>query len=221
MSTSDIKALLATGSYKSESIPVLEKNVDAQINGSVPYDIAGNRSLAKLYQFFPTTSTSSDVYLARILILALMEYPSTDFLALLCLISEKVLETEAIASITRCFNLLDSCKFQEFWNEFQRLKDSNAELKSIAGASGIDMTQKFRSGIANVLAISYSVCPIRIVQVAFNTTSSDIIKGIPLVESVSKDMVIFPKTIDNTKRTKKFKEGVQFSSIAKLVAKCQ
>lgn len=246
MSEAEINSLLESSAYNADSIPKLEKYVDAQISGSAPYNLCANRTLAKLYQFFPGRSSSSDHYIAQILILSLLEYPSSDLLSLLCLISEKVQETETVALIIRyvsekkltrfenhfvyssnathsfyysCFNLIDSCKFKEFWTEFKKLEESHMDLKSICNSPAT--TQKLQSGIAQVLAISYRSAPLSIIKVALNTTSSDIISGVPEVESVSQDNVTFVATADNTKRNRVFQQGVQFSSIASLVAKSQ
>mmetsp|Transcript_31422 Transcript_31422/g.47502 ORF Transcript_31422/g.47502 Transcript_31422/m.47502 type:complete len:220 (+) Transcript_31422:86-745(+) len=219
MSEDEISSLLETSAYNADSIPKLEKYVDAQISGAAPYNLCANRTLAKLYQFFPGRSSSSDHYIAQILILSLLAYPSSDLLSLLCLISEKVQETETVALIIRCFNLIDSCKFKEFWTEFKKLEESNMDLKSICNSSAT--TQKLQSGIAQVLAISYRSAPLSVIKVALNTTSSDIISGVPEVESVSQDDVTFVATADNTKRNRVFQQGVQFSSIASLVAKSQ
>jgi hypothetical protein len=86
--TAEIQSLLETGAYSAESIPKLEAYVNDQVAGLVPYHFGANRTLAKLFQFFP--EKSSDAMLGRILTLAMLQFPKTDVLALLCLIQKRV-----------------------------------------------------------------------------------------------------------------------------------
>ena len=97
--TPEIQSLLETGAYSAESIPQLERYVNDQVAGLVPYQFDANRTLAKLFQFFP--EKASDLILARILTLAMLQFPKTDVLALLCLIPEKNQESEPIATVIR------------------------------------------------------------------------------------------------------------------------
>ena len=95
----EIQSLLETGAYSAATIGQLEKYVDAQMTGSAPYHYGANRTLAKVYQFFP--DQANNAVLARILTLALLHFPKTDVLALTCLIPEVTQETEPIASVIR------------------------------------------------------------------------------------------------------------------------
>jgi hypothetical protein len=97
--TSEIQSLLDTGAYSADSIPQLERYVNDQVAGLVPYHFGANRTLAKLFQFFP--EKASDAMLGRILTLAMLQFPKTDVLALLCLVPEKIQESEPIATVIR------------------------------------------------------------------------------------------------------------------------
>jgi hypothetical protein len=98
--TDAIQSLLQSASaYSVDTIPKLEAHVDAQVAGSAPYHSDANRTLVKLYQFFP--ASTNEKQLARILTLSLSEFPSTDLLALLCMIPEETQESEPIAGIIR------------------------------------------------------------------------------------------------------------------------
>jgi hypothetical protein len=100
MTTADeIQSLLESGAYSADSIPQLEQYVDAQVSGSAPYHFGANRTLAKLYQFFPDKSNAAMV--GRILMLAVLQFPKTDILALLCLVPEKTQEIEPVATVIR------------------------------------------------------------------------------------------------------------------------
>jgi translation initiation factor 3 subunit K len=97
-SLDEIKSLLDTG-YSAASAPKFEAHVNAQVKGEAPYFFEANRTLLKLYQFFP--HLQEDATTARILLLSLLEFPSTDTLALLYIVSERVQTSEPSATIIR------------------------------------------------------------------------------------------------------------------------
>jgi translation initiation factor 3 subunit K len=100
-SPDEIKSLLDLG-YRADSAPRLEDLVNAQVNGETLYCFEANRTLLKLYQFFP--HLQEDGTTERILLLSLLEFPSTDLLALLCIIPERVQTSEPSATIIRYVN---------------------------------------------------------------------------------------------------------------------
>jgi hypothetical protein len=111
-----------------------------------------------------------------------------------------------------CFELLDACKFKEFWTIFKEL-EGNADLKAVVKPDQI------RQGIVDVLALSYRAAPIEVVKIALNVDSVD--ASYTNVESVSATEVVFVATPDNTKRSRVFQEGVKFSAISSFVAASQ
>lgn len=99
-SLDEIKAVLEDQSqslYNPDNVSKLEAFVTAQVDGKAPYYFDANRILVKLYSFYP--ETSNDAITAQILLLSLLEFPSTDFLALLSLVSNQT--GEPIATIIR------------------------------------------------------------------------------------------------------------------------
>ena len=112
----------------------------------------------------------------------------------------------------RCFELLDACKFKDFWTTLKEL-EGNADLKAMVKPDQI------RQGIVDVLALSYRVAPIEVVKVALNVDTVD--ASYSNVESVSATDVVFVATADNTKRSRVFQEGVKFSAISSFVAASQ
>jgi translation initiation factor 3 subunit K len=107
-SPDEIKYLLDLG-YKADSAPKLEALVNAQVNGETPYCFEANRTLLKLYQFFP--QLQEDGTTARILLLSLLKFPSTDLLALLCIVPERVQTREPSVTIIRCVYYLSCCDY--------------------------------------------------------------------------------------------------------------
>jgi len=95
--------LLDHSAYNPEIAPQLEAYLDAQLKLSNESDIAysfdANRTLLKLYQFFP--HLADEAYISKAFFLALLEFPSTDFTALACLVSEKFQNREPCATLVR------------------------------------------------------------------------------------------------------------------------
>jgi len=95
-SLDEIKAVLEQHSqsvYNPENVSKLEQYVTAQVAGKAPYYFDANRVLVKLYSFYP--EQSNDSFTAQVLLLSLLEFPSTDLLALLCLVPNQTGEPTA------------------------------------------------------------------------------------------------------------------------------
>lgn len=105
-----------------ERLPALERSALAQCAGTEAYDVDTMLGLLKLYQFFPEKANTDTT--AKVLIKALMQLPSTDFLLCTYLVSEQVASESPIAVIVDLADLLERCSFQAFWRQ---LKD-NAQL---------------------------------------------------------------------------------------------
>jgi len=106
------KELLAKQRYNPDILPQLEAYVKAQAANNT-YDIDCNLAVLKLYQFHPD-STDVEV-ISKVLLLALMRLPSTDYISCMYLVPERVEEMELITSITTLGSLLETCSFRQFW----------------------------------------------------------------------------------------------------------
>lgn len=210
-----VKALLAKSPYSASNQATLEAYVDAQAAGEAPYYMDANRFLLKLYQFVP--SSRNDEKVALILMLALLEFPSTDVLAFQYLIPDKVQKSEPCASILTCVRLLESCKFNEFWLAFRGIEGSDAVKALVSGKS----TEKLQRAIVEVLALTYRSASLDKVLSALSLPSADELSKLnhPCVESVGGEKVVFVATADNTKRKRVFQEGVNYAAIASMMAK--
>jgi translation initiation factor 3 subunit K len=89
-----IHKLLTSNRYDANIIPELEKYVKHQIETN-SYDLEANLALLKLYQFNPEKTNTSVV--SQILIKAMMNLPSSDFLLCMCLVSDK-----CVSNFTSC-----------------------------------------------------------------------------------------------------------------------
>ena len=212
-----IKALLAQSPYSTSNQAQLEAYVEAQAAGEAPYYMDANRSLLKIYQFVPQNSNEAKI--SMIFLLSLLEFPSTDSLALSYLLPERMAKVEPTASILHCADLLGSCKFGEFWKAFGGISESDGKLKALLDSN--KGTERLQRAIVNALALSYRTAPLSTVLVALNVTSGDEIRRLnhSSVESVTAETVSFVPTADNTKRNRVFQEGVNFSAISSLMAR--
>lgn len=108
----EVMQLLQTRRYDPSILPRLEEFVNYQVTqGFCDPDV--NLAVLKLYQFYPDKYNTSIV--SKILIKALMNLPSTDFLCSLYLIPERRQVDEPIPVISRLAGLLETGRFTEFW----------------------------------------------------------------------------------------------------------
>ncbi|CAJ1918197.1 unnamed protein product [Cylindrotheca closterium] len=210
----EIEKLLQKSPYSASNQATLEAYVDAQAQGQAPYYQDANRSLLRIYQFSSQSADPSKI--ALILMLALLEYPSTDILAFSYLVPARTQKVEPCASVLKCAKLLESCKFTEFWPAVAAIEGDNL-LKNLVTNS----TQKMQSAILEVLSLTYKSASVAKVSEALNVSSANAITKLshPNVESVQGDKIIFVASSENTKRNRVFQEGVDFGAIASMMAK--
>jgi hypothetical protein len=209
-----VEVLLANSPYNVSNQAALESYVDAEARGDAPYYMHANRSLLRIYQFSPQSANVSKV--ATILALALLEFPSTDILALSYLVPERMQKSEVCAAVLKFARLLEDCKFPEFWESVGNFSEDD-NIKNMI----IRNTDKLQKDILEVLALTYKTLSVKKVLVALNLKSADALSKLKCksVESVSGENVVFVATPDNTKRNRVFQEGVNFGAIASMMAK--
>jgi hypothetical protein len=107
------------------------------VSSPAPYSIDANRTLIKLYQFFPhhldtttgdnestasATTTSGIEITTLIALLSILQYPQTDFTSTInCLVPERNQSIEPTATLVKCYELLDMADYTNFWPEFRKL----------------------------------------------------------------------------------------------------
>eukprot|EP00339_Tiarina_fusa_P016141 CAMPEP_0117036812 /NCGR_PEP_ID=MMETSP0472-20121206/26042_1 /TAXON_ID=693140 ORGANISM="Tiarina fusus, Strain LIS" /NCGR_SAMPLE_ID=MMETSP0472 /ASSEMBLY_ACC=CAM_ASM_000603 /LENGTH=221 /DNA_ID=CAMNT_0004746655 /DNA_START=70 /DNA_END=735 /DNA_ORIENTATION=+ len=209
-----IDSLLSKSPYSASNRAALEAYVDAEATGSCPYHMDANRCLLKLYQISPQSANADKV--ALVLLLALMEFPSTDLLALSYLVPERTQKCEPCATILQCGDLLKACKFVEFWETFASIQ-GDEKVKSLASGS----SEKCQRAILEVLALTYKTAKSSQVLPDLKMASTDEISKLshPCVESIAGDVIVFKPSTENTKRNRVFQEGVNFGAIASMMAK--
>mmetsp|Transcript_11210 Transcript_11210/g.23636 ORF Transcript_11210/g.23636 Transcript_11210/m.23636 type:complete len:278 (+) Transcript_11210:110-943(+) len=201
LSYGEIQALLAESAYDPAIVQKLEAYVRAQVSAvastlvasetpDVQYSFDANRTLVKLYHFFPHLEGELGMTITALAaFLALLQFPETDFMALCCLIPERVQSTEPCATLVRCAELLESCQFSEFWPEFRKLGipeygaregetvvSDDRKLLSNA-VNGTSASNKIRSNMIQMLAKTYRSAPLSHVLAALDLKDVDSLKA--------------------------------------------
>lgn len=110
-----------------DRIPELEALVEEQCR-SGSYDLDENLTLLKLYQFFP--DKAKPAVIARVLLLALMRLPETDYLLCTYLIPDRITAELPVLTVCDLANKLETCAFKQFWAE---LKDARSAVEGVKG----------------------------------------------------------------------------------------
>lgn len=225
-----IVGLLEHSAYNPGIVPQLEAYVNAQASNSQQYSFEANRTLLKLYQFFPHLADEN--YISLVLFLTIVEFPSTDCTALCCLIPEKNQSREPCATLIRCADLLETCQFSQFWLTLQQISTNTKHASLSAFASSPTTVAKLRRSILTLLSLTYITTPLAVVLSALDLKSSFALKDFlqedgnehvaALVKEVKEgECVDFMPRKENTRRNRVFKEGVGFDSIANIISHAQ
>lgn len=232
MSASDIATLLSNEMYNPEIIPQLETYLATQVqqdNSSAPtnsYDFDANRTLIKLYQFFPQQAKTEHILLAESLALVYGEANregSNDFGALGCLITESVKKDEPYPTLIRCADLLDSCQFPEFWTVYHSVSANSTDYEMIVKLSASTHAKNaLRKTILNKLSQAFKATRLSYVmqQLDLEVGSDEAKDFLEASEGVfdkvdqSADSIVFSDNVENTKRDKVNQEGrIDYSMI--------
>lgn len=213
----------------------------------VKYSFDANRTLVKLYQFFPHLEGEKGITITALAaFLALLQFPDTDMMALMCLIPERVQCLEPCATLVRCAELLEACQFSDFWPEFRKLGipeygaregetivSDDRKLLSNA-VNGSSAGNHIRSNMIKMLAKTYLSAPVSVVLAALDLKDEASLSSFgskvmmsaaggnerAIVEKIEGGFVTFATSSDNTKRTgSDFKEVVKFNAVAAMMSK--
>lgn len=135
------KALKGVGQYEKATLQLLVAYLGEQMS-SGSYDLEANLAILKLYAIYPEES-NNDVT-QKVLLKAMMNYPSTDFSLCIYQIPEgKVAELKDVMKLA---TLLETAKFKQFWKE----ADSVELLKQAKGWEA-----SVRKFVASVVSATY------------------------------------------------------------------
>jgi len=149
LDTESCAALLEEQRYNPDILPRLEAYVNAQCANNT-YDIDGNLAVLKLYQFHPDKNNVEII--SKILVKALMNLPTTDFLLCTYLIPERVQEVEVLSKLAAIASLLETCAFRQVWSEMAPLR---ADL--LQEVPGFD--EAIRQYMLGTMQLTYQAIP--------------------------------------------------------------
>lgn len=226
--SSEITDLLKSRKYDPEIIPQLENHVASQATSDVPYDSHANRTLMKLYQFFPEHSKLENILAAELL--ALVFGSSMEFSSLGCIINEATKTDERFTTLIRCGDLLDSCQFTEFWSVFQSISSSAGDFTLICKlAESKQAKDELRKRFLAALSVAFKSTKLSFVlkQLDFTNGFADEAKlffnDTNLIENINEgaDEIVFCDNVENTKRSKAKQDGVDYASVRALITNVQ
>ena len=160
---------------------------------------------AQLYQFHPTASKADVV--AKVLLLALTQLPSTDYLAASYLVPERLHADPSIAAVGEMAGLLESCDFAAFW--------AKADKKLAGSVKGFD--EAIRAFIAGVLSTTYTTVPKALVLEALAIDDGKL-KAVAEANGWKVDGdVVCPSSTDASGPSAPINTQVQLDQMAKLL----
>lgn len=200
----EVMQLLQTRRYDPSILPRLEEFVNYQVaHGFCDPDI--NLAVLKLYQFYPDKYNASTV--SKILIKALMNLPSTDFLCSLYLIPERRQVDEPIPVISQLAGLLETGRFKDFWAASGACADL---LASVPGS-----LNAVRDFMMEVVGRTYKTINVSTLGETLNLDEDGIRKKIEGKAWVEKDGVITcPGNEENQPRPPTMDEHLSFKQVA-------
>ena len=149
--------------YNTDNVARLEDYVRLQLDEGY-YDRDANLAILKLYQFNPGVSPEHSLDTTiNILIKALTALPDPDFNLSLALLSEDVVEDGTIERLIALQQLLEQCRFEEFWNLVENDSESLLSGKDTDNNNRIPLREilepcrDFDASIRDFIALTLSI----------------------------------------------------------------
>jgi len=197
--------------YNPDNLQKLEHYVELQAKENM-YDLEANLSVLRLYQFGPTLYRSNIVNL--ILLKALTNLPHTDFVLCKCLLTQDHLEETQINQVMNMADLLEMCKFKQFWEEASK----STEITS--AVLGFD--DAIRKYVSHVVNITYQTIEVSILKELLGILDDQVLKQW-ITKCGWKDQGngrVFITSQDDLVKTKNITEKVEFENVAGIMAHC-
>lgn len=200
----EVMELLQSHRYDPSILPRLEEFVNCQVTHNF-CDPETNLAVLKLYQFHPETYNASTV--SKILIKALMNLPTSDFLCSLYLIPERRQIDEPIPVISRLARLLETGRFTDFW----AASGSCAQLLASVPGS----LEAVRDFMMDVVSRTYKTVDVPILADILNLDQDTVVatikeRGWRVVDGI----VTCPSTEENQPRPPTLDEHLSFRQVA-------
>ncbi|XP_039283889.1 eukaryotic translation initiation factor 3 subunit K [Nilaparvata lugens] len=195
--------------YNPSRLDMLEQYVRKQIVDN-SYDLEANLAVLQLYRF--NKNFEVDIT-CKILLKALTNFPHTDFILCKCLLTQTLCQDPRIQGIIELANYLECCRFQEFWEKVNSLKDST--INSITGFH--DSIRKF---VCHVVSITYQTINAgELAEMLGNIDNLTLRQWVKKYgwEETSNGLIFIANQDDNIK-TKNISEKIEFDSVVDIMA---
>mmetsp|Transcript_22525 Transcript_22525/g.45235 ORF Transcript_22525/g.45235 Transcript_22525/m.45235 type:complete len:218 (-) Transcript_22525:205-858(-) len=145
-------------------IPQLEAHVDDQLDKNT-YNFKANRHLLKLYKFHPQAAKPEVV--GKILIKALMQLPTSDYISCLYLINSEHHNVQPVRTIRKLATLLESFDIENFWKAAEEQKEF-PKLTEIEG-----FCQSVENFVVTILESTYCDIEVSTLETLLRNGSKD------------------------------------------------
>ncbi|XP_045035346.1 eukaryotic translation initiation factor 3 subunit K-like isoform X1 [Daphnia magna] len=225
--------------YNPDNLQKLERYVEMQAQENI-YDLEANLSVLRLYQFGPNFYRSNIVNL--ILLKAMTNLPHTDFLLCKCLLTQDRLEEPQVSRVMVLADLLETCKFKQFWEELAKCGDLIITVQGFE-----DAIRKF---VVHVVNITYQTIEVPVLKellgnvngmginslatfILISYVQENFIKNFYMtIDQVLKQWVgkcswkdlgngrVFITSQEDLVKTKNITEKIEFENVAGIMAHC-
>ncbi|RIB10577.1 armadillo-type protein [Gigaspora rosea] len=198
--------------YNPDNVSILEEYLGTQLN-TEDYDLMANLAILKLYQFNP--HLVNEQVINNILVKSLTAIPNPDFNLCLYLLHENALADENVAKLVELQQLLEECKYQEFWKVYES-DDSYKELTSDA----IGFEDAIRKVILTSISMTYQSISSELLSSYLNLSINDeefdsVIQSRNLVNK--EGVVLVPTNYDNEAKPTVIRENIKFEQLTKVI----
>ncbi|KAA8896756.1 hypothetical protein TRICI_006841 [Trichomonascus ciferrii] len=206
--------------YNVDNIKVLQEYVQKQAQeGGI--DIVANLALLKLYQF--NNHLAKDDIVVIILSKALVRFYSSDFTTALHLLPGYVTTTvdpqpdsltDQCQKLLKLYELLDGCKYSEFWQLF---KSDDSYEDMVADVNGF--ADDLRLSIAKTVEVAAKRIPVKVFQNWCNLSDAKFKEWVEsnLGWTIKDDSVEVPLNKDNDAKPVITSETVKFEQLNRII----
>ncbi|CAG8633640.1 17128_t:CDS:2 [Dentiscutata erythropus] len=198
--------------YNPDNVSILEEYLGTQLQ-TEDYDLMANLAILKLYQFNP--HLVNEQVINNILVKSLTAIPNPDFNLCLYLLHENALADESVAKLVELQQLLEQCKYQEFWKLYES-DDSYKELTSDA----IGFEDAIRKVILTSISMTYQSISAELLSnyLNLNINEEEFESFIQTRNLVNKDgIILVPTNYDNEAKPTVIRENIKFEQLTKVI----
>ncbi|CAG8508795.1 10030_t:CDS:2 [Cetraspora pellucida] len=211
--------------YNPDNVSILEEYLGTQLQ-TEDYDLMANLAILKLLVFKRSILASINQYqfnphlvneqvINNILVKSLTAIPNPDFNLCLYLLHENALAEENVTKLIELQQLLEECKYQEFWKVYES-DESYKELTSDA----IGFEDAIRKVILTSITMTYQSISAELLSsyLNLNTDDEEFDSFIQSRGLVNKDgIVLVPTNYDNEAKPTVIRENIKFEQLTKVI----